>query len=121
MSQENVETFHKAADAYTRGDLEAYLETAHPDVVWYPFTAEAEGGEAYRGHEGVRRWWSNLESNLGTHRRLIHERWLGPDDAVDHAVGAAYLDADEGDARRRRSARGHCGKREPDRVYGARA
>ena len=49
MSQENVEAFLKAADAYTRGDLEAYLETAHPDVEWYPFSAEAEGGEAYRG------------------------------------------------------------------------
>jgi ketosteroid isomerase-like protein len=73
MSRQNVETFHRAADAYTRGDLEAYLETAHPDVEWYPFTAEAEGGEAYRGHEGVRRWWSNLESNLDQFEASVDE------------------------------------------------
>ena len=73
MSQENVETFHKSADAYTRGDLEAYLETAHPDVEWYPFSAEAEGGEPYRGHEGVRRWWSNLESNLDLFEASVDE------------------------------------------------
>jgi ketosteroid isomerase-like protein len=64
MSQENVELFRKAVDAYTRGDIEAFLETAHPDAEWYPYTAQAEGGEAYRGHEGIRRWWSNLESNV---------------------------------------------------------
>ena len=31
-----------------------YLERAHPDVEWYPFTEQAEGGGAHRGHEGVR-------------------------------------------------------------------
>ena len=64
MSRQNLEIFRKAVDAYNRGDLESYLETAHPDVEWCPFTAPAEGGGAYRGHEGVRLWWSNLESNL---------------------------------------------------------
>jgi hypothetical protein len=29
MSQENVEMFHEAVDAYSRGDLDAYLESAH--------------------------------------------------------------------------------------------
>jgi ketosteroid isomerase-like protein len=73
MSQQNVEMFHKAVDAYTRGDLEAFLDTAHPDVEWYPFTAEAEGGGAYHGHEGVRRWWSNLESNLDEFEASVNE------------------------------------------------
>ena len=73
MSQQNVEMLRKAVDAYTRGDLEAYLETAHPEVEWYPFTAEAEGGGAYRGHEGIRRWWSNLESNLDEFEASVNE------------------------------------------------
>ena len=55
MSRQNVEVFRRAVDAYARGDLDAYLETAHPDCHWYPFSAQAEGGEGYRGHEGVRR------------------------------------------------------------------
>jgi hypothetical protein len=29
-----------------------------------PLTAQADGGEAYYGHEGVRRWWSNLVGNV---------------------------------------------------------
>jgi ketosteroid isomerase-like protein len=73
MSQQNVETLHKAADAYTRGDLEAFLETAHPDIEWYPFTAEAEGGGAYHGHDGIRRWWSNMVSNLDEFEASIGE------------------------------------------------
>jgi ketosteroid isomerase-like protein len=73
VSQQNVETFYKAVDAYNRGDLETYLETAHPDVEWYPFTAEAEGGGAYHGHEGVRRWWSNLVSSLDEFEASISE------------------------------------------------
>jgi ketosteroid isomerase-like protein len=73
MSRENVELFHKAVDAYTRGDIEAYLETAHPDLEWYPFTAQAEGGEAYRGHDGIRRWWSNLERNVAEFEASVDE------------------------------------------------
>lgn len=73
MSRQNVETFHKAVDAYNRGDLESYLETAHLDVEWHPFTTQAEGGGAYRGHEGVRLWWSNLESNLDEFEASVDE------------------------------------------------
>jgi ketosteroid isomerase-like protein len=73
MSEENVELLHKAVKAYTRGDIEAYLETAHPDLEWYPYTAQAEGGEAYRGHEGIRRWWSNLESNVDQFEASVDE------------------------------------------------
>jgi ketosteroid isomerase-like protein len=68
-----VETLHKAADAYTRGDLETFLETAHRDIEWYPFTAEAEGGGAYHGHDGIRRWWSNMVSNLNEFEASISE------------------------------------------------
>jgi ketosteroid isomerase-like protein len=73
MSQENVDLFHKAVDAFARGDLDAYLEAAHPDCEWYPFSAQAEGGEAYLGHEGVRRWWSNLESSLDEFKASVDE------------------------------------------------
>ncbi len=73
MSRQNVEVFHRAVDAYARGDLDAYLETAHPDCEWYPLTAQAEGGEGYRGHKGVRRWWSNLESNLDEFEASVDE------------------------------------------------
>jgi ketosteroid isomerase-like protein len=43
------------------------------DVEWYPFTGQAEGGGAYRGHEGVRQWWSNLETNLDSFEASVDE------------------------------------------------
>jgi ketosteroid isomerase-like protein len=78
VSQQNVEMLYEAVDAYSRGDLEAFLKLAHPDVEWYPFTAQAEGGEAYHGHEGLRRWWSNLVGNVGEFEASVSEcRALG--------------------------------------------
>jgi ketosteroid isomerase-like protein len=81
VSQQNVEMLHEAVDAYGRGDVEAFLEAAHPDVEWYPFTAQAEGGGAYQGHEGVRRWWSNLVSNLDEFEVNVNE-WRDLGDTV---------------------------------------
>jgi ketosteroid isomerase-like protein len=78
LSRQNVEILHEAVDAYSRNDVEAFLKTVHPDVEWHPFTAQAEGGGAYHGHDGVRRWWSNLVSNLDEFEAsVIESRDLG--------------------------------------------
>ena len=60
MSEENVEVMRQIAAAWNRRDLEAYLELVDPEVEWRAFTARIEGA-VYRGHEGVRRWWKDLE------------------------------------------------------------
>ncbi len=62
MSQENVELVREALDAFNRRDLDAFLERIAPDVEFVPLQAEMEGGGAYKGHDGVRRWWENLLS-----------------------------------------------------------
>ena len=56
MSQENVEVFRRATDAYNRRDVEAMLATVDPEVEWRPLLPVLLGGKAtvYRGHEGVR-------------------------------------------------------------------
>ena len=64
MSQENVEVFHQGMDAFLRHDIEPLLETSHPEIEWYPFSAQVEGDVAYQGHEGVRRWWANLNATF---------------------------------------------------------
>jgi hypothetical protein len=33
-------------DAYNRRDIESMLEVWDPKAEWYPFTVQAEGGEA---------------------------------------------------------------------------
>jgi ketosteroid isomerase-like protein len=73
MSQENVELFHKGMGAFLRGDIEPLLETSDPEIEWYPFSAQVEGDRAYHGHEGVRRWWGNLNSTFEEFEASIDE------------------------------------------------
>ena len=61
MSQGNVELFRQSIDAYNGRDVEAILETWHPEGEWYPVSARVEGGEAYHGHEGLRQWWATMQ------------------------------------------------------------
>ena len=63
MSQENGETFNRAVDAFDRQDFEAMLEELDAAVEWYDAVPMMLGGKAtvYRGHEGVRALWRDLD------------------------------------------------------------
>jgi ketosteroid isomerase-like protein len=55
MSQENVEAYKRATEAFNRRDIEAALEELDPAVEWHPAMQAFLGGEAiYRGYDGVR-------------------------------------------------------------------
>jgi len=58
MSEENVETFRRAVEAYARHDDDALVELFDAEVEVQPALVATLGGEAtvYRGHEGVREW-----------------------------------------------------------------
>ena len=58
MSQENVELYQQAIDAFNRRDFEAFLALMDADVELAPRLASVEG--SFQGHDGVRRWWRNL-------------------------------------------------------------
>jgi ketosteroid isomerase-like protein len=62
MSQENVDAFYKGLEAYNRRDVEAMVAVSHPDIEWYPLSAQVEGDESFRGHGGLRKWWANMEA-----------------------------------------------------------
>jgi ketosteroid isomerase-like protein len=66
MSQENVETFKRAADAYTRRDVEALLRELDPEVEWHSAILMPLGREArmHRGHQGVREGLRDLYEAL---------------------------------------------------------
>jgi ketosteroid isomerase-like protein len=59
MSQENLEVPRRLIDAYSRGDIPAFLELLDPDVEWIPIMATLEG-RVYRGPDGVRQWLGEL-------------------------------------------------------------
>ena len=60
MSEENVELVYRAHDAFNRRDIDAFLALFDPNVEFTPIILRMEGGDAYRGHDGVRSWWENL-------------------------------------------------------------
>ncbi len=60
MSQENVELLYRAQAAFERRDIDAVLTFFDPNVEFIPRTLEMEGGDPYRGHDGVRSWLENL-------------------------------------------------------------
>jgi len=81
VSEENVELFQKAIEHYNRRDIEAMLEIWYPEAVWYPFTAQVEGDDAYHGHAGLRQWWANVDATFEELEARVEEiRDLG--DAV---------------------------------------
>jgi ketosteroid isomerase-like protein len=62
MSQENMEAFRRAIEAFNGGDIEAALEEIDPQVEWHPvLQASMAGSAVYRGHEGVREMWADTD------------------------------------------------------------
>jgi len=76
MSQENVELYRRAAQAFNDGDLDAFLAVMHADVEAVPRLAPMEGG--YHGHDGIRRFWRDLHDTLPDFRtEVVEVRALG--------------------------------------------
>ena len=65
MSQENVEAYMRAVEAFNRPDIEALLEELDREVEWYS-ALSGMGSEVYRGVEGVHEIGSG-------HRRGVRE------------------------------------------------
>jgi len=53
MSQENVEAFKRAIEAYNRRDIDALLDEIDPQIEWR--------GALQRGHAGVRQWIRDID------------------------------------------------------------
>ena len=71
MSQENVELQHRVIDDFNRRDLDAYLALVDPDVKFTPYEVSVQGGDPYRGHDGVRKWSRLLRGPHGPHGRGV--------------------------------------------------
>ncbi len=64
MVRRAVEAFRRGYEAVNRGDVDGLPVAIHPDVEFTSLIAEA-GGETFRGHYGVRRWWKEVVLPLG--------------------------------------------------------
>src|SRR5205814_9190556 len=71
MSQENVEVVQAVFEAWQRDDFDAFLSVIHPNIEWHAVLQRlVEGPEGlYRGHDGMRRFWSDYRTEL-SHMQL---------------------------------------------------
>jgi ketosteroid isomerase-like protein len=73
MSTDLVELIQQGLDAFNRRDLDAFLALCDPDVEFISYLAQVEGGEPYRGHDGVREWWERLHAVFPDFRLEVEE------------------------------------------------
>jgi ketosteroid isomerase-like protein len=64
MSRENVEVTRRFIDAFGARDLRALLSCCDPEIEFHS-TFAAIGGADYRGHDGMRTWYRDLEEEWG--------------------------------------------------------
>jgi ketosteroid isomerase-like protein len=66
MSEQNFAVVREVLDAWNRADIDAVIAHAAEDFEWHPALVESVEGEAFRGHDGFRRflddWASTWES-----------------------------------------------------------
>jgi ketosteroid isomerase-like protein len=62
MSQENVEVARRSIDAFSRGDLDAVLETLAPEFEMHPSGRFMDTQRVYRGREGWTEFWRDFRA-----------------------------------------------------------
>jgi ketosteroid isomerase-like protein len=67
MSRENVEIVRRGFEAFNGRDVDRLLALSYPDTEWRPFRAQLEG-TAYRGHEGLRRFFTDMDDDWSSFR-----------------------------------------------------
>jgi ketosteroid isomerase-like protein len=79
VSREHVDLVHRNLDAWRRGDIDAWLETAHPEAEYVSAVArQVEGKDVvYRGHDGLRRYWDEWRSVWDVNVWITETRDLG--------------------------------------------
>jgi ketosteroid isomerase-like protein len=79
VSRENVERIRRNLDAWNRGDLDGWLETAGPEIEWISEMATRfEGGErVFRGADGLREYWDEWHSLWDVTIDVVEIRDLG--------------------------------------------
>jgi ketosteroid isomerase-like protein len=83
MSQQNVEVVRSAHAALARGDLDGFLSLLDPAIEFTSLIVEAEAGGAFRGREGVTRWFQAVSAAFGDfHADLESVQPFGPQHVI---------------------------------------
>ena len=79
----NLEAVNRAFAAWNEGDLDGFLATVHPDIVFEPSGLFPDLTTSYAGHDGVREFWRDFVGPWESMRMEFTEvRELGDDEVV---------------------------------------
>ena len=82
MSEQNVELHRRVVEAFNAHDIEAMIAYCDPSIDWHSHFA-AVGGAVYHGHDGMRKWWRDLEDIWGDEIRIEPEVYF---DVGEHTL-----------------------------------
>src|SRR5215208_8349144 len=85
MSQENVEVIRAGYAAWAKRDLNAWLETLHPEVEFQTSGLFPDLAPIYRGHRGMRSFWESMLAPWESFR-LDVERIVEDDECAAVAI-----------------------------------
>ena len=74
MSEQNVELARRAVETYNEHDTEAYIALCDPKIELQ--TTMGVGGAIYHGHDGMRRYFGDLEDAWGKEFRVEPEAYF---------------------------------------------
>jgi ketosteroid isomerase-like protein len=79
MSRENVDAARRSFDGWNRGDVDAWLESAHPDIEFFSeIASRMEGAETvFRGTAEMHRFWDEWHSVWDVTIDVLELRDLG--------------------------------------------
>jgi ketosteroid isomerase-like protein len=67
MSQRNLDVMRQGFEAFNERDVDRLISLSDPECEWLPFRAQLEG-ITYRGHEGVRQFFADMEDDWSSFR-----------------------------------------------------
>ena len=74
MGQEDVEIIRKAFERWNQRDIDYWIRHADPGVeIWSKYASLDQGGQPYRGYEGMREWRAEIDRNFEHHQVLAEE------------------------------------------------
>jgi ketosteroid isomerase-like protein len=75
VSEQNVELHRRLNEAFNSRDVDAYLAFCDPEIELHS-AVTGPGPAAYHGHEGVRRWHTDIADAFGGEIRLEPEAFF---------------------------------------------
>jgi ketosteroid isomerase-like protein len=75
VPEENVELYRRAVEAYNARDIEAFIALCDPSIEGHSVFA-AVGGAVYHGHDGMRRFFRDIEDEWGDETRMEPEAYF---------------------------------------------